>query len=75
MEEQISEQSEGFDEQREGMLDPMLSVELGVDPITTSSTSTSPLHLLDDSVAKKSRCIFGNINPFKKNYLQLYYES
>lgn len=52
MGEQISEQSEGFDEQQEGMLDPMLPEEL-VDPVTTSSTSTYPLHLLDDSVAKK----------------------
>lgn len=63
MGEQISEQSEGFDEQQEEMLDPMLPEEL-VDPVTTSSTSTYPLHLLDDSVAKKNRCIFGNINPF-----------
>lgn len=42
----------------------MLSVELGVDRVTTSSTSTTPLHLLDDSEAKKSPSIFGNINPF-----------
>lgn len=61
--EQISEQSEGFDEQQEGMLDPMLPEEL-VDSATTSSTSTYPLQLLDDSVAKKKHCIFGNINPF-----------
>lgn len=48
--EQISEQSEGFDEQQEGKLDPTLSVELlVVDPVTTSSTSTYPLQLLDDS--------------------------
>lgn len=33
-------------------LDPTLPVEL-VDPVTTSSTSTSPLHGLDDSIAKK----------------------
>lgn len=47
---QISEQSEGFDEQQEGKLDPTLSVELlVVDPVTTSSTSTYPLQLLDDS--------------------------
>lgn len=55
--EQISEQSEGFDEQQEGKLDPRLSVEL-VDPVTTSSTSSYPLQLLDDSVAKKKSLYF-----------------
>lgn len=50
--EQISEQSEGFNEQQEGELDPTLPVE-SVDPVTTSSSSTYPLHPLDDSVAKK----------------------
>lgn len=46
----VGEQSEGFDEQQEEKLDPTLSVELlVVDPVTTSSTSTYPLQLLDDS--------------------------
>lgn len=74
MGEQISEQSEGFDEQQEGMLDPMLPEEL-VDSATTSSTSTYPLQLLDDSVAKKIIVFLEILTLFKRISCNYNYES